>query len=490
MSLAACLWVKASPTPARRAVNIQRKATDPSPADVNMDHILPEPAVYIVSREVEEKDEDEDEMDKSSSDFEFFRGDYRGQKLSYKAWSRGADEAGTGTSHKQREEEHTAEHYCGGDFGFSDEEEVSRLPSGRKIRLKKKKERRWYDPSLPDAHEQFAMHLCFQNVVEFREALQNFHVSTLRNIEYHRNEPTRVIAWCSHRKQGCVFYMVASRIAHEATFNIKKINLDQTCGASGECTKATVNWVAKVCEDTIRSNPAAGVETIMTYTKKKFGIHVPKSLAYRARKQAVEVVQGDHKLRYHRLRDYLQCVLDTNRGTRCIVTTPEDLENPAPTLSENYSEVGSSMPANAQRPPRVRAATAPEPRPATARDTTYAPSPGPVATSRSNKRFASTTPAATPRGTTKRSRTNTSPVVATTPAKKKSNNTPVRNTRSSTTSPTKNTRFASAQRDGSMRRTRTFIAPRQLTSIVVQAGSKRIMKPSGRLKDYFYASGN
>ncbi|KAE8805879.1 MATE efflux family protein 3, chloroplastic [Hordeum vulgare] len=106
----------------------------------------------------------------------------------------------------------------------------------RKRRLKKKKERRWYDPSLPDTHEKFAMHLCFQNVMEFREALQNFHVRTLRNFEYHENEPNRVIAWCSDRKQGCEFYIVASRIAHEATFSIKKMNLDRTCGASGEST--------------------------------------------------------------------------------------------------------------------------------------------------------------------------------------------------------------------------------------------------------------
>ena len=114
------------------------------------------------------------------------------------------------------------------------------------------------------------------------------------------------------------------------------MNLDHTCGASGENTKVTVSWVAMVCEDTVRSNPGAGVDTIMSYTKKKFGVHVPKSLAYRARKQAVEVVQGDHKLQYHRIRDYLQCVLDTNPGSRCIVTTHEDPLNPAPTPRFHY----------------------------------------------------------------------------------------------------------------------------------------------------------
>ncbi|KAI4991408.1 hypothetical protein ZWY2020_039779 [Hordeum vulgare] len=156
----------------------------------------------------------------------------------------------------------------------------------------------------------------------------------------------------------------------------------------------------------------------------------------------------------------------------------------------NYCEAGSSMAANAHTPPRVPATTAPEPRLAAARATTFAPSVSQVSTSRSNKRVASTAPAATPPGTTKRSRTNTFQAGATTLAKKKSTNTssPTKNTRSSKTSPAKNTRYASAQRDGSMRR--TFIAPRQSTSTIVQAGLKRIRKPSERLKDYFYASGN
>ena len=37
-----------------------------------------------------------------------------------------------------------------------------------------------------------------------------------------------------------------------------------------------------------------------------------------------------------RLRDYLQAVLDTNPGSRCIVTTFEDPENPAPTPRFKY----------------------------------------------------------------------------------------------------------------------------------------------------------
>ncbi|EMS45351.1 MATE efflux family protein 3, chloroplastic [Triticum urartu] len=87
----------------------------------------------------------------------------------------------------------------------------------------------------------------------------------------------------------------------------------------------------------------AGLTTLMglrmaagILSKVKFSVDVSKSVAYRARRKAIKVVQGDQKEQYYRLRDYLQAVLDTNPGSRCVVTTFEDPENPAPTPRFKY----------------------------------------------------------------------------------------------------------------------------------------------------------
>ena len=37
---------------------------------------------------------------------------------------------------------------------------------------------------------------------------------------------------------------------------------------------------------------------------------------------------GDQKAQYTRLRDYLQAIIDTNPGSRCIVTTKHLVEHP------------------------------------------------------------------------------------------------------------------------------------------------------------------
>jgi hypothetical protein len=68
----------------------------------------------------------------------------------------------------------------------------------------------------------------------------------------------------------------------------------------------------------------------MDNAKEKIGVEVPKNMAYRARKKALKTVIGDDLKQYKRLRDYLQTVIDTNPGSRCIVTTKILPEHPSP----------------------------------------------------------------------------------------------------------------------------------------------------------------
>jgi hypothetical protein len=202
------------------------------------------------------------------------------------------------------------------------------LPSGAKRRLKKIKKRVWYDDSRADANEQFAKHLCFTDVYQFRVALRNFHIAQLRNFAYHRNTPDRIIVKCSEK--GCPFYLTASKIQHEMTFCIRKFRALHNCIPHGENTKVSIDWLAVKSQEAVRTDPNTCVDTLIQNAKLKYGVSVPKSKAYRARKKAFSTVIGDQKKQYTRLRDYLQAILDTNPGSRCIVTTKELVEHPSP----------------------------------------------------------------------------------------------------------------------------------------------------------------
>jgi hypothetical protein len=81
------------------------------------------------------------------------------------------------------------------------------LPSGKQRRMKKFKKSNWYDESKSDAHEQFAIKLCFKDVYQLEVALRNFHIAQLRNLSYHTNNLDSIIVEYSEKAQDCPFYM-------------------------------------------------------------------------------------------------------------------------------------------------------------------------------------------------------------------------------------------------------------------------------------------
>ncbi|KAE8814794.1 hypothetical protein D1007_07794 [Hordeum vulgare] len=192
-------------------------------------------------------------------------------------------------------------------------------PKKRKSREKKRPPRKWYNEKMDQPHEQLCLKLCFRDHHQFTNALLNLHITRSRNFKYHRNSDHRIIVEC--REKQCQFFMVATVIKGEKTFVIKKMILEHTVPTSTETTRVSAKWLAHKYEHLFRSDPTTGIQTIIDTCMEKYGVGVPKSMAYRANNIAIEAILGDHKLQYPRLRDYAQTVMDTNHGSRVIVTT-------------------------------------------------------------------------------------------------------------------------------------------------------------------------
>ena len=145
------------------------------------------------------------------------------------------------------------------------------------------------------------------------------------NFKYHRNSDQRIIVECTDKQ--CQFFMVAAVIKGEKTFVIKKMRLEHTCPSTTETTRVSAKWLAQKYEHLFRSDITTGIQTIIDACMEKYGVDVPKCMAYRAKNIAIEAVLGDHKKQYPRLKDYAQTVMDTNPRSRVIVT----IVTPVPT---------------------------------------------------------------------------------------------------------------------------------------------------------------
>ena len=99
------------------------------------------------------------------------------------------------------------------------------------------------------------------------------------------------------------------------------MNLEHTCPSTTESSRVSAKWLAKTYESLFRSDPTTSIQTLIDACNEKYGVEVPKHMAYRAKNLAVESVLGEHKKQYPRLRDYAATIMQTNPGSRVVVTT-------------------------------------------------------------------------------------------------------------------------------------------------------------------------
>ncbi|KAE8809121.1 hypothetical protein D1007_14299 [Hordeum vulgare] len=124
-------------------------------------------------------------------------------------------------------------------------------------------------------------------------------------------------------------------IKGKTTFVIKKMRIEHTCPVSTETTRVSAKWLAVQFESLFKSDITTGIQTLIDACMEKYGVEVPKIVTYRAKNLAIEFVLGEHKKQYPRLRDYAQTVMDTNPGSRVVVTTltpipTEKIPHPGP----------------------------------------------------------------------------------------------------------------------------------------------------------------
>lgn len=193
-------------------------------------------------------------------------------------------------------------------------------PKGRKSRAKKLPPRKWYDENREEPHNQLCLKMCFRDQHQVRDALLSLHISQSRSFQYHRNSDKRIIVECI-TKNICKFFMVAAVIKGEKTFAIKKMRLQHTCPTTTYKSRVTAKWLAKTYEPLFRSDLNTSIQTMIDNCQEKYGVEVPKAMAYRAKNQVIENILGEHKKQYTRIRDYARIVMDTNPGSRVIVTT-------------------------------------------------------------------------------------------------------------------------------------------------------------------------
>ncbi|XP_075103693.1 uncharacterized protein LOC142178262 [Nicotiana tabacum] len=152
----------------------------------------------------------------------------------------------------------------------------------------------------------FELYMIFENVVQFREALQTYSIQKGVNLKLKPNERERVRANCT--KKGYPWHILGS--------------------IEGSTRNASRNptWIAKNFKDIIISEPQIKLHQIQALIRKAYGLYVSKTFCKRAKIIVMKENMGDYKKEFARFHDYAEMLKSTNPETTIVIRTSKNVE--------------------------------------------------------------------------------------------------------------------------------------------------------------------
>ncbi|KAL0300141.1 UNVERIFIED_CONTAM: hypothetical protein Scaly_3058000 [Sesamum calycinum] len=136
-----------------------------------------------------------------------------------------------------------------------------------------------YDPH-------FEIGMIFSNKIELREAIHSH-------------------AWIMH----------ALKLGEESTFQIRQYNPEHKCARSFNVKNVNSKWLSTKYEDAFRTDPKRNVKGFRKDIIKELRCHVSRNQAYRAKKKALEAIEGKAEDQFDSLWDYASELRNSNPGS-------------------------------------------------------------------------------------------------------------------------------------------------------------------------------
>ncbi|KAH7842692.1 hypothetical protein Vadar_008109 [Vaccinium darrowii] len=173
-------------------------------------------------------------------------------------------------------------------------------------------------PDFPEFKESFMKNpqliegMKFPNVRVFRKLLREYHIKEGYLFKFLKNESKRVTVVCAKK---CGFRLHASPMYEERSFQIKKINQQHQRTREYTNNNATSSWLSEKYLTKLSDAPETKVKSMKKIVRREWLLNVSKHKVYRAKRKALELIEGDHSQQYLRLWDYCEILRRQNPGS-------------------------------------------------------------------------------------------------------------------------------------------------------------------------------
>ncbi|KAL2249689.1 UNVERIFIED_CONTAM: hypothetical protein Sindi_2442600 [Sesamum indicum] len=156
----------------------------------------------------------------------------------------------------------------------------------------------------------FTLGMMFSTKGELRNAIQSHAIKTRRHIICTKSDPSRYYAKCGDT--NCDWRLHARKVKDECTFQIRDYNPKHKCAKTFNLKNVKSSWLCDKYLDKFKSDPKRSVKGFRVDAINEIRCHISKDQAYRAKRKALEKLEGSPEYQYTRLWDYADEIRRTN----------------------------------------------------------------------------------------------------------------------------------------------------------------------------------
>ncbi|XP_059629857.1 uncharacterized protein LOC132272781 [Cornus florida] len=180
-------------------------------------------------------------------------------------------------------------------------------------------------PSRDLGEKELEVGMKFGSAEDFRLALREIALKNKFDIKFTRNDGDRVSAVC---KAECGWRIYASKPEYNNCLIIKTcVSKHTNCLWFHTNAQASSSYLATKYLEQLRINPKMPLSTLRTNIACDLNIDVSKHKVYKAKRKALELIEGNDAEQYEKMRDYCSLILRTNPGVIKLQTEPTGVEN-------------------------------------------------------------------------------------------------------------------------------------------------------------------
>ena len=163
--------------------------------------------------------------------------------------------------------------------------------------------------------------MMFKDKLQVRYAIKVYAMDNNKNVVLRKNDKTRMVVRCM---EGCPFYIRFSIRTNNRFWQLVRFTDEHSFHRTPKNRQAKTDWLARQFVYTLRHSLEMKTKGLIAEALQKWGVKLTTDQAYRAKRKAIDLIQGAGREQFTHLRRYAEELLKSNPNStvkiQCVVS--------------------------------------------------------------------------------------------------------------------------------------------------------------------------